>query len=273
MKITAIVENETLTKGIKASHGLSLYIETNKHRILFDAGTKTLFDNAKKLNIDLTKLDTIIISHGHYDHTGGLKKLLKLNSTAKVYLKKEAFETYYLKVIGLYFNISMSEKMEDFGERLVLVDDFLEIDDELMLFSKTTGRDCWSIANDILYKKENGKKILDNFSHEQNLVIKEQGEIVLIGGCCHNGIVNTLNRLNELFLIPTVVISGFHFLNLNVKKEETRKLIEEISFVLMKLKNTKYYTCHCTGKDAYQLMREKMKEQIDYLYCGNTIEV
>lgn len=273
MKITAIIENESLTKGIKASHGLSLYIETKEHRILFDAGTKALFDNAKKLNIDLAKIDSIVISHGHYDHTGGLKKLLKLNPYAKVYLKKAAFEKHYLKAFGIYFDISMNEKIEDFENRVVFVEDFFEIDDELMLFSNVTSRDYWSMANNILYKKENGKKVLDNFSHEQNLVIKEHGEIILISGCCHNGIVNTLNRLNELFIIPTYVISGFHFLNLDVKKEEVRKLIEDISIVLMRLKNTKYYTCHCTGKDAYRIMKEKMCEQIDYLYCGNSIEV
>lgn len=273
MKITAIIENETLTKGVKASHGLSLYIETKKHRILFDAGTKGLFENAKKLNIDLTKIDSIIISHGHCDHTGGLRKLLKMNPHAKVYLKKDALEKHYLKVFGIYFDISINEKIEDFENRAVLVDDFFEIDDELILFSNVISRDYWSMANNVLYKKENGKKVLDDFSHEQNLVIKEQGEIILISGCCHNGIINTLNRLNEFFLVPTYVISGFHFLNLDVKKEKVRKVIEDISKVLMGLKNTKYYTCHCTGKDAYQIMKEKMGKQIEYLYCGNSIEV
>ena len=80
MVITSLVENTTKS-GLKAKHGLSLYIETKLHRILFDLGPdETLFENAEKKKIDLTSVDTVIISHGHYDHGGALGKFLKINS-------------------------------------------------------------------------------------------------------------------------------------------------------------------------------------------------
>lgn len=83
MKITALVENTTKSE-LKAKHGLSLYIETKLHRILFDLGSdETLFENASKRNIDLSKVDIVIISHGHVDHGGALHKFLNINSTEK----------------------------------------------------------------------------------------------------------------------------------------------------------------------------------------------
>ena len=89
MKIISLVEN-TIKSELKAKHGLSLYIETKKHKILFDLGPdKTLFENAVKRNIDISKVDTVIISHGHFDHGGALKKFLDVNSSANILYKKK----------------------------------------------------------------------------------------------------------------------------------------------------------------------------------------
>ena len=91
MKIISLVENRTKS-DCKAKHGLSLYIETKTHKILFDLGSDdTLFDNAVRRNIDLSKVDTVIISHGHFDHGGALKKFLEVNSFAKIYVQKGSF--------------------------------------------------------------------------------------------------------------------------------------------------------------------------------------
>lgn len=101
MKIISLVDNNTRSE-LKAKHGLSLYIETTKHNILFDLGSdKTLFENAQKRNIDLSKIDIVIISHGHVDHGGALKKFLEINSTASIYVQKEAFEPHYSKTLIL----------------------------------------------------------------------------------------------------------------------------------------------------------------------------
>jgi len=85
MKITVLVEN-TCRPGFSATHGLSLYVETTRHRLLFDLGPdETLFDNAARLSIDLARVDTVILSHGHLDHGGALKRFLSLNHTALIY--------------------------------------------------------------------------------------------------------------------------------------------------------------------------------------------
>ena len=95
MKITALVEN--ISDGsVRSAHGLSFYIETKMHKLLFDVGpNSTLFENAVKKHIDLSQVDTVIISHGHKDHGGALKRFLQINRTAKIYLQKSAFENVY----------------------------------------------------------------------------------------------------------------------------------------------------------------------------------
>lgn len=101
MKITALVENESSCE-LKAKHGLSLYIETKHHRILFDLGpNQTLFQNAKKKKIDLTTVDIVIISHGHTDHGGALRKFLNINKKARIYIQKDAFLPHYTKTLFL----------------------------------------------------------------------------------------------------------------------------------------------------------------------------
>ena len=112
MKIIALVENTTASAEYRCKHGLSLYIETEKHKILFDLGSDRLFaENAKKLNIDITEIDTVVISHGHKDHGGALKEFMAINSHAKIYIKKEAFEPHYIKVLGLPFHVGLDEKL------------------------------------------------------------------------------------------------------------------------------------------------------------------
>ena len=91
MRIVSLVEN-TSSKGLPVEHGLSLYIETDRHRVLYDTGQTELFaDNAEKLGVDLSSVDFCFLSHGHYDHSGGLKRFTALNGKAKIYMARSAF--------------------------------------------------------------------------------------------------------------------------------------------------------------------------------------
>lgn len=96
MKITCLTENTSICDEIGYEHGLSLYIETEEHNILFDMGQSDLFfQNAEKLGVDIAAVDIAILSHGHYDHGGGLAKFLEVNSLAPIYISRYAFEPYY----------------------------------------------------------------------------------------------------------------------------------------------------------------------------------
>lgn len=264
MKITALVENTSKCE-LKPKHGLSLYIETRNHRILFGLGSDgMLFSNAKKRNIDLSKVDTVIISHGHMDHGGALGDFLKINSNAKVYVQRKAFEPHYSKVLFLKVTVGFDNSLETHSQ-VVLIDGDYRIDDELFLFTVSETGKCRSPSNDSLYDK-NGK---DNFLHEQNLIITENRS-VLITGCGHTGVVNIINK-SEVYQ-PTVCVGGFHLFNPISKKANSHKLFDEIIAELHKYADTQFYTCHCTGMKAFKYMSERMSN-LFYLSCGEEIDI
>ena len=105
MKIVTLMENTTCREDLCCEHGLSLYLESGKYKILFDAGQSCAFaENAEKLGISLDQVDFCVLSHGHYDHSGGLGKFLEINQTAKVYVSQWAFEPHY-ETDGRYIGV------------------------------------------------------------------------------------------------------------------------------------------------------------------------
>ena len=261
MKITALLENKA-TGEMTAKHGLALYIETPNHKILFDTGPdNTAFENAKKLEIDLSQVDTVILSHGHFDHGGGLSHFLEINKTAKVYVQSKAFEKHYAKKLFKKTDISIDAKLK-VHPQVVLVDGDYKIDDELMLFTVQDTAKCYSDANKVLFT-ETGK---DGFSHEQNLLILGD-ENVLIMGCGHTGIVNILEKAATYN--PTTCVGGYHLWNPLKKKTVSTKLLDEIATELKK-HEIKYHTCHCTGEEAYDYLSKRVPN-MRYLACGETL--
>lgn len=264
MRITALVENTT--KGeLKAKHGLSFYIETKRHQILFDLGPDdTLFENAREQGIDLLKIDTVIISHGHTNHGGALDKFLKINPSARVYVQRKAFEPHFLKICFMKIPLGLNEKLQSHPQ-IILVEGDYKIDDELCLLTVEKTEKCYSDANDVLFDR-NGK---DDFSHEQNLVITEN-ETVLLMGCGHTGVVNIMEKAESLK--PKVCVGGFHLFNPITKRSVSDSLLEEIAQKLQAYGDTRFYTCHCTGKKAFEYL-EKKASNVSYLSCGESIEI
>lgn len=274
MKIVTLVENTSSSPEFKHKHGLCLYIETNRHRILFDLGSDDLFlENAKKLHIDIAEVDTVIISHGHFDHGGALQQFLQNNSSAKVYIRKTAFDKYYTKLLGFPISVGLDDSLRNHLQ-LLLTDDEYVIDDEIRLFSDVSERECYSLSNKALYRKTNSGIAQDDFSHEQNLLINCNGLFTLVAGCAHNGIVNIQNKAEQLIGRElNFVISGFHLYNPASRRSEHTKLLQELSNRLKAHNNTRYYTCHCTGKKAYRFLYNTMLDQIAYLSTGSSIEL
>ena len=136
MIVKVLSENTASSEKFGCEHGLSLYIETDTNKILFDTGASGLFaENAKKLGVDLTKVNLSVLSHGHYDHGGGLKTFLSINSIAKIYVQKRAFEKHYAnRPGGIKEYIGLDESLLP-NERFVFCGERFTIDEELELFS------------------------------------------------------------------------------------------------------------------------------------------
>lgn len=267
MKIVTLMEDTPGKQQCYFEHGLSLYIETRKHRLLFDTGaSQKTIENAVKMGIDLTKIDTVIISHGHYDHAGGLLDFCRINPQAEIYIQKQAGEDHYHgdRYIGIDKNILQLPHLH-------LLEGDLQIDDELFIFANIKGRRYFARTNLELSVKKNGQCFPDDFIHEQCLLINSEGKRILLSGCAHNGILNILDRYHELgYADPDIVISGFHLAK-KVGYEQTE--IDDIIKTAWELKNTssRYYTGHCTGQKAFLLMKDIMKDQLNYMHSGDRI--
>lgn len=263
MKITVLMENTTDQSCMITEHGLSLYIEANGHHILFDTGQSSSFvENAKQLGVDLAKVDIVILSHGHYDHGGGIMAFLAVNDKAHVYINENAFGKYYsgeTKEIGITPELKTCPQVVITGDNLV-------IDEGLELYTCNEKPRLYKTNSYGLYKSSNGRITEDDFLHEQYLLIKEDKKEVLISGCSHKGILNI-----QKWFQPDVLIGGFHFKKLAPKGEGCDTLDESAS-ELLKYK-TIYYTCHCTGTEQYEYLKEQMKEQLYYIKSGDELMI
>jgi 7,8-dihydropterin-6-yl-methyl-4-(beta-D-ribofuranosyl)aminobenzene 5'-phosphate synthase len=272
MIIKTLVENTSLSKDFGSEHGLSLYIETKDSKILFDVGASELFlENAKKLNVDISNVDYLIISHGHYDHGGGLRGFLCKNTKAQVFLHPLAFEKYYaLRLNDKLEYIGLDEELKE-NRQIIFTSDNFSIIKGIQLFSNITKKEPLPISNSRLFMNQKGQKVQDAFFHEQNLIIEEDGKTLLVVGCAHNGIVNILKYFYNLKgRMPDYVIGGFH---LSSRSGESNESIETINKMGKYFVNTNaiYYTCHCTGIQAYNRLKAAMGDRIDYLSAGSEI--
>ena len=263
MKITAVVENQE-GSALKAVHGLSLYIETAEHKILFDLGPDdTLVENCAKLGIDLAGVDIAIISHGHNDHGGALGRFLEINHTAKIYVQRAAFDNYYVKTMGETDSIGLAPELKTHPQ-VVLLDGDYSISADMKLFVTPNTSKCWSTANDVLYD-ESGR---DRFAHEHNLAILGETTVLFIG-CGHAGVVNILERAAEFS--PRACVGGYHLWNPRKKETVPEELLHGISNELRK-HDIRFYTCHCTGHEAFDYLHERVAN-MNYMRCGDTIEL
>lgn len=271
MKIINLVEDTAGKNSCEYEHGLSFYIETKKHKLLVDSGSTDMFiRNARRLHVDLKQVDTLILSHGHYDHSGGILPFTELNEKAVIYAQSTVNREYYNlsdnkeKYIGIDKHIVQLPQF-------ISVDGNLEIDDELFLFSGITGTKYPSKGNLNLKRKEGDRFVQDSFQHEQCLVITEGNKHILLSGCAHNGIVNILEHYKNLFHVePDVVISGFHLMQ---KQPYSKEEIVNIKKMSVELKNTNamFYTGHCTGEEAYLIMKEVMGDQLQWIHSGEIV--
>ncbi|MBE6361204.1 MAG: MBL fold metallo-hydrolase [Treponema bryantii] len=287
MKITVLTEN-TISKNAEISklplqeeHGLSLFIQTQNKNILFDMGQTNLFaKNASLLGINLQTVDFAILSHGHYDHGGlssplpatlkneyfGIEAFAHTNQKAPIFINSNAFSQNYnasKKYIGLNQELLQSK----IAERFVFVQDEKEITQNIKLFSCNSYKKLVATNAFGLMQLQNGTFVPDNFNHEHYLLIQENDKKILISGCSHKGILNIVEWFK-----PDFLIGGFHFKSLDVENPCQKLELESYAKKLASY-NTKYFTCHCTGTQQFEILKSIMKEKVEYISTGDVINI
>lgn len=278
MEIITLIENE-VSQGnpdLKAEAGLSLLIKTDKQTILFDTGSSGAFaDNAEKLGIDLASVDFVVISHAHFDHTGGQERFFKINSTAKVYIKEEAKGRYFYKLFFLKKSIGTNQEvLRNYADRFIFVKEGLQIDEHVQIVTQISSHHKQPADSKHLVTKKDNQLVADDFAHEQMLLITEGEKIYCFTGCSHHGILNMVESAQQIVGNKKMsVIGGFHMYNpltkgLSEKKEDVIKTAQLLN---ANQQIDEIATGHCTGTGAFKLLKGVLGEKLVKINTGSRI--
>lgn len=264
MKWIVLSDNRSNDSSLLTEHGLSILLQTERHKILLDTGAGDVFiRNAEQLGINLNDVEYVFISHGHSDHTGGLHFFLEHNQKAKVLVSPNAMSGQFFSKRGNLHSIT-TEWPEIDDNRLVLIDQTCEIEEGLHAIAHIPQIHPMPKGNQNLYVQDaNGDYIHDDFRHELALYI----DGLLFTGCAHSGLENILSACP--WSVHTVV-GGFHLLDGQETEEEIKTLAQRLK---AKHPETLFYTSHCTGDQVFEAMKDIMTEQLQSLRCGTMNEL
>lgn len=276
MRITVLVEN-TGPSELKIEHGLSLYIEFNDKKYLLDAGpSDSFFKNAHALSIDLGRVDKAVLSHGHYDHGDGFMVFLNQYKDKVVYGAKNIFDDYYSGSGGSVHYIGLSSKLKQMKNRFNTISMDTKIDEKIYLILDDVSNTKEIGVQKKLYKKVDDVLQPDNFDHELSLVFDTPKGLVICNSCSHAGLESIVDNIKKRLNKPVYAyVGGLHMKSTKNHIETSSFTEEQIQNLCIFIeKNIQYVlTGHCTGNVSYDLLKKYLKDRIDFLTTGKTIEI
>lgn len=276
MKITVLVEN-TGPSELIIEHGLSLYIEFNDKKYLLDAGpSDSFFKNAHALSIDLGRVDKAVLSHGHYDHGDGFMVFLNQYKDKVVYGAKNIFDDYYSGSGGSVHYIGLSSKLKQMKNRFNTISKDTKIDEKIYLILDDVSNTKEIGVQKKLYKKVDDVLQPDNFNHELSLVFDTPKGLVICNSCSHAGLESIVDNIKKRLNKPVYAyVGGLHMKSTKNHIETSSFTEEQIQNLCIFIeKNIQYVlTGHCTGNVSYDLLKKYLKDRIDFLTTGKTIEI
>lgn len=264
LQITTLIENLVYATGLTAEHGLAIYIDTGKRKVLFDTGQSAAFLlNAKQLGIDLSAVDALVLSHGHYDHTGGLSAFLAQNRKARIYLKSGLFARKYHRYDRFIGTPLLPEAMQ---ERVTYVEGVTPLCDSLYIVPDIPVVNPVDTSFSNFYLREGETFVPDRFHDELFLATVSNQKLSVISSCSHRGITNMMACAVQQFPLPIdLILGGFHLLRGNPERDEI--VIE----ALCKLQPERMGVCHCTGLDAYIKLAKAYTGTLFYNHTGYSL--
>ena len=280
LTITTLADNclghpETTARGLLGEHGLSLLINYKGQYLLFDTGTgATIIENAKILNVNWNFLDAIVLSHAHPDHTGGLKKVLEATGKVKVYTHPDIFKPKFVMVPGKeprYNGLPEAKEVyEKFGAQFALTYNRIDIAEGISIvgpINRKKPTDDSVMPN--RYIKDGIKMIPDPFTDEQALVIKTAWGLLIVSGCAHNGLINTIEQVSEIMGEGRIfgLVGGLHLHDYPEIK------LSKLANWLMDQGIRIIYCSHCTGMETITRLYSLMNGQVFLNYVGKKLVI
>lgn len=277
MRITIICENTVGRLIGLGEHGFSALIETEQKNYLFDTGSgHSVVKNSLELNKDLRTIRKIFLSHGHYDHTGGLPEILKLRGKVDVHAHPHVFlDRFHVikengketkRFVGLPFKKSY---LESLGANFILNKDFIEIEKGIFLTGEVPRKTSFEKPDPGLFSDIDGKTDQDTFLDDQSLILDTKKGLILILGCAHSGMINIIHHVihktkKENFY---AILGGTHLDFL------TAEQLDESIKVLKRIKIEKIGVCHCTGMEAAFRLHQEFGDRFFYGHVGSMVEI
>lgn len=276
MRVVVLIDNNPDPDGkYLTEHGVSIYFETDGLKWLFDVGASPSFAiNARKMGIDIRKVDYLILSHAHRDHTGGLDYFLRKNKKARVVMSPlESGELFISYRKNIYHNITLDHSViKEHADRFELANTDQQLSPNITVIRHIPVIEPLPKANCLLFQSDKLGERPDNFDHEVALTVKTSNGIVVFSGCSHHGLLNILHAATQTSKADKVVaiIGGTHLLDSDdyvqfETKEEISGIVYEISLLYP---GVKIITGHCTGSTAQQIFKESINNRFQLFYSG-----
>jgi len=274
IKITTLSENTAAMPGVLAEWGLSVLVDTGEAKVLFDTGaSSSVPHNVRIMGVELSQIDRIALSHGHYDHTGGLMGVLRQagkpidivahpDMWANKYAKAGDFERY----IGIPFK---REDLEAIGASFTLSEGPVWITDNIVTTGEVPMVTEYEEIEPMMQVKEDDRFLPDPFRDDQALVVKTELGLVVILGCAHRGAINTVIRAREVTGVEQVhtIIGGTHL----VRASEER--ITLTAAALQEMGVQRVGVSHCTGLNSSVLLAQQLGDVFFFNNTGTSITV
>jgi len=266
LRLTVLVENTSLRPGLIGQHGFAALLETERGTILFDTGAtgEALAANARALGVDLSRVGAIVLSHGHYDHTGGLSVALAAAPGARLYLHEQTLVKRWGSRLGFKKSIGIPDK--DAACRARPQWETLEspraIPEGVVLSGPIPGPP--SPAERGFLVASGGRTEADRFTDEIFLLARTAAAWVLVTGCCHRGLPNTLAHAQGLSGGEPIraVVGGFHL------KRLSRADLDAAVKALDAAGTREILAGHCTGEKAADYLAAHARARVERLHVG-----
>ena len=282
MQVTALVENNALEgrQDLCPEFGLSLHVEVNGTKILFDMGASAAFaSNAEALGVDVSAVGVAVVSHQHFDHGGGLQRFFELNDQASVFLREAPRVDRFFKALAVVKRpIGLDlDLMDRFGDRIEFVSQMRVVAPGVYLLTRIGSAHKRPRGNRRLFMKAARGLVPDSFDHELMMVVHEDDGMVVFSGCSHHGILNLIDAARAQFpRVPIkAVFGGFHLIGLPFfnSMAASRAEVRDIGWRVLEKVDGTVYSGHCTGEKAFGVLEEVMKDKLKAFPTGSTVEV